>query len=232
MSSGGPRDATAFEVRDALREHGCAICRLTARSVHNAIRSIAYEQINDIALRADLRQSSGFCNRHAHQWLKEAHSVLGTALIYRDVLQSALRELASGAPARGRLRGLKRLGAGEPARDGCVLCRTQREAEARYLEALAAVVGGGGGGGGVDSESIANGLCRRHVLALVRSGGGGLEAVVARTRAEVETMIRELDEVIRKEDYRFRHETRSEGERTVPARAIAWAAGAEGLVDR
>ena len=188
---------------------------------------MAYEQVNDVALRAQLRQSAGFCNHHAHLWLKHARSVLGTALIYRDVLQAALRELDSGAlnAARGRLRGLKRLRAAGPARDDCVLCGVQREAETRYVEALSAVLAAD------ESVSVSDGLCRRHVLMLMRSGGAGAGALVARTRADVEAMIQDLDEVIRKEDYRFRHETRSENERTVAARAIAWAAGVDGLVD-
>jgi len=37
-----------------------------------------------------------------------------------------------------------------------------------------------------------------------------------------------LDEYIRKQDYRFRHEPLGE-ERDAPRRALAWAAGAEGL---
>jgi hypothetical protein len=226
MSSGGPRDAAAFAIREALRERGCAVCRLTVRSVHKLIHSMAYEQVNDVALRSELRQSGGFCNQHAHQWLKEAHSVLGTALIYRDVLQSALRDLESGGPPRGRLRGL--LGPTDPARDlgACVLCRGQREAEARYLEALVAVIAAD------QSLSPSDGLCRRHLLAVMRTGGPGAEQLALRTRAMVEAMIRDLDVVIRKEDYRFRHEPRSENERTAPARAIAWAAAVDGLVDR
>jgi hypothetical protein len=45
-------------------------------------------------------------------------------------------------------------------------------------------------------------------------------------------LVQHLDEVIRKEDYRFRDEPRSDDERIAPARAIAWVAGLEGLVDR
>ena len=37
--------------------------------------------------------------------------------------------------------------------------------------------------------------------------------------------------MIRKEDYRFRDEPRTEAERSAPARAVAWTAGAEGLVE-
>src|SRR5215831_9739747 len=93
MSPAAPRDATAFEVREAVREPGCLVCRLTLRSVARLLRSVAYEQVNDVHLRAQLRRRGGFCPTHAHQWLREAHSVLGTALIYRDVLHAALGEL-------------------------------------------------------------------------------------------------------------------------------------------
>jgi hypothetical protein len=230
MVSSGPRDSTAYEVREALGEAGCAVCRLSLRSVSRLIGSIAYEQVNDIALRQQLRQAGGFCNPHAFQWLAEARSVLGTALIYRDVLQAGLNAIDGAGPANGQrarlLRGL--LGSRQPDAE-CPACQAQAEAEARYLEALLAVLAG-------DSEALAvfdasDGACRRHTLAAVRSGREGAEHVVRRTRQVVEGMLGDLEEVIRKEDYRFRHEARTEAERDVPARAIAWAAGADGLVD-
>src|SRR5262252_5095962 len=109
MSSAAPRDATAFEVRDALGESGCVVCRLSLRSVARLLQSVAYEQVNDLSLRAQLRKRRGFCTLHAHQWLREAHNVLGTALIYKDVLEAALRDLDAPA-ANGQhsrlLRGL------------------------------------------------------------------------------------------------------------------------------
>jgi hypothetical protein len=230
MSPAAPRDATAFEVREALREPGCLVCHLTVRSVARLLRSVAYEQVNDVRLRALLRRRGGFCTTHAHLWLREAHNVLGTALIYKDVLEAALRDLdAPGSNGqRGRLlRGL--LGPGASDADGgvCPACQTQAEAEARYLEALLALLV-------ADAERAADfaasdGLCRRHTLAAARSGRPGAESLVLRSREVVSELIDQLDEVIRKEDYRFRHEPRTEAERTAPARAIAWAAGADGL---
>jgi hypothetical protein len=47
----------------------------------------------------------------------------------------------------------------------------------------------------------------------------------------MQRVIADLDEVIRKEDYRFRHEPRTEAERSATSRAIMWAAGLDGLVD-
>jgi hypothetical protein len=221
MSAPEPRDATAFEVRQALAESGCAVCSLTLRSVTRLLQSIAYEQVNDLDLRRALREAGGFCNRHAHVWMREARSVLGTALIYRDVLNAALRELDT--PRGGRLRGL--LG-GSPPNSICPGCTAQTEAERRYLEALLALLKW-------DAALLdsSDGLCRRHTLMAVRSGGDAGATVARRARESVESLLVELDEVIRKEDYRFRHEPRTPGERTAAARAVSWAAGLDGLVD-
>jgi len=229
VTSAGPRDATAFEVREALTIAGCAICRLSLRSVSKLIGSIAYEQVNDITLRERLRRGGGFCNTHAHQWLAEARSVLGTALIYRDVLNAALRELDEGANKSngGLLRGLRRSSRAEP---DCPLCEAQAQAEARYLEALLAVLA-------ADADarerlaSSEEGLCRRHTLVALRSGQPAATYLAEAVRGSVERTLADLDEVIRKEDYRFQHEERTASERSAPARAIDWAAGLPGLTD-
>jgi Family of unknown function (DUF6062) len=224
-----PRDATAFEVREALREPGCAVCRLTQRSVARLLKSVAYEQVNDLALRSALRKRGGFCNAHAHQWLREAHSVLGTALIYKDVLQTARRELES--QTNGQRGGLLRSLLGSAPADAdvpCPACHGQLEAESRYIDALLALLKSDTT---VASElDAADGLCRRHTQSAVRAGGDTAEPVTRRARQAIDDLVAQLDEVIRKEDYRFRHEPRTDEERTAPARAIAWAAGLEGLV--
>ena len=170
MKRSEPRDATAFEVRDALREPGCAICALAVRSVHRLIRSIAYEQVNDLALRKQLRTAGGFCNAHAHQWLREARSVLGTALIYRDVITAALRDLQGGAAQDsqrgGLLRGLFGMTDRATVEAACPGCQAQFEAEARYVEALVVLV--------ADQSQALEGsasACRRHTAAAVRLGG-------------------------------------------------------------
>ena len=82
-----------------------------------------------------------------------------------------------------------------------------------------------------DLVESSSGVCRRHAIVALRVGGAGADVLVERTRRCVEQLLSDLDEVIRKEDYRFRHEARTEAERTAPARAIAWAAGAEGLTE-
>jgi hypothetical protein len=221
VSTRGPRDSTAFEVREALGEPGCVVCGLGLRSVARALSSIAYEQVNDVTLREGLRRSHGFCNEHAFQWLREVGNVLGTALIYRDVLVYSLNEIQTMRP--GRLRSLVRPSSAV----ACPACRAQAEAETRYTQALLAVVAEDAAARGTFSDS--DGVCRRHALLAARLGGSGATLVLQRTREVAASLLADLEEVIRKEDYRFRHEPRTAAERTAPARAVAWAAGADGL---
>jgi len=226
MSSEAPRDSTAFEVREALGETGCPVCRLAVRSVGRWLASVAYEQVNDIALRTELRAARGFCNVHAHRWLRDVHSVLGTAIVYQDLLRAGLRELDGVTAGRGGLwRALRGPASSDTAGD-CPACRMQTEAEERYLSALLATLA-------VEPEALdmSEGVCLRHTRAALRSGRPGAERIAQQTRTVMERLLAQLDEVIRKEDYRFRHEPRTEDERTANARAISAVAGADGLVD-
>jgi hypothetical protein len=224
------RDTTAFELREALAQPGCAVCSLTLRSVGRYLESLAYERVNDINMRATLRAARGFCNPHAYRWLHDAHSVLGTALIYRDVIRSVLPELQPSA-AVGRVRLLKRLrGRRQPntAAEECPACAEQRDAEARFLSALAAVLRH------PDDARLfeaSEGLCFPHVMDVIRRGDATAETVVRLSRQRVERLEQILDEVIRKEDYRFRHEPRTPSERSAPTDVVAWTIGQEGLVD-
>jgi Family of unknown function (DUF6062) len=226
MSPRAPRDSTAFEVREALGGDGCAVCRLALRSVGRQLQAIAYDQINDIDLRAQLRAARGFCNTHAYRWLRESHNVLGTAIVYGDVIRAVLRELESTPAGDGLLRRALR----RP-RNGarCLGCEAQAEAEARYLEALLESLAAEE----TTREAFARsyGLCRRHTLAAARRGGPSADVVVEHARASMAELLHHLDEVVRKEDYRFRHETRTDDERVAAARAVAWVAGSDGLVD-
>jgi uncharacterized protein DUF6062 len=225
MSAAAPRDSTAFEVREAIGQAGCPVCRLAVRSVGRWLASVAYDQVNDVDLRSELRAARGFCNVHAHRWLTAAHSVLGTAIVYADLLKSSLRELESDTIQRGgRWRAI--LGAQAAEVGTCPACRAQAEAEERFLDALLATVA-------ADQQALdgSEGVCLRHTRAALRRGGPGAERVLLHTRSAVEQLLKELGEVIRKEDYRFRHEPRTDAERTAPSRAVARVAGADGLVD-
>jgi len=48
-------DATTADVQHALGRPGCAVCHLTHRAVGRLMNALAYEQVNDLELRAQLR---------------------------------------------------------------------------------------------------------------------------------------------------------------------------------
>jgi hypothetical protein len=230
-----PRDSTAFEIRDALNEPGCPVCRLSLAAVDRYIATVAYEGINDIAFRDRLRAAGGFCSNHAYRWLRDSHSVLGTALIYRDLLSTARRELEGVRPSGNLLTRWRRSTARtddppDPSSTlDCPMCKMQREAEARYLDALRAILSEPDGS---EAFNRSDGLCLPHTRAALARGGSASARVRAHMLDVLSHLEAVLDAVIRKEDYRFRHEPRSEEERTAPATAVAMAVGDEGLARR
>ncbi|MBV9171706.1 MAG: hypothetical protein JOZ81_16675 [Chloroflexi bacterium] len=226
MASGPPRDSAAFEVRDALGAEGCVVCQLALRSVGRLLQSIAYEQLTDVDLRAQLRSARGFCNTHAYRWLRESRNILGTAVVYGDIIRSVLRELDSTPTGDGLLRrALRRPRAGAR----CAACEAQAEAEDRYLGALLESLSADDATR--QAFSVSHGLCRRHTFAALRRGGEAAELVVSHARELLERLLQDLDEVVRKEDYRFRHEGRTDAERVAAARAVAWVTSSDGIVD-
>jgi hypothetical protein len=219
-----PSDADTAEVREALGRRGCAVCHLVERATLRFMRAVAYEQVNDIQLRERLRASRGFCTIHAHRWLREAKSVLGTALIYRDVLTAALRELDEPPAERGLFgRGARKQSAAEP----CPACRIQNEAQDRFVDDL---LSGLADATLLHALSASDGLCLPHTLHAVRRGAQRADPIRYQARRVAEGVVENLSEVIRKEDYRFQHEPRSDQERSATRRAVAWAAGIDGLV--
>jgi Family of unknown function (DUF6062) len=219
----------AFELQEMLSQPGCPICALALRAVGRFIQTLAYEQVNDPPMRDQLRAAGGFCHTHAYRWLREARNVLGTALIYRDLLNATLSQLGQPAAEDVGLLGTLLRPRPRPRRrlpGACPACRAQQQAEDRYLGLL------------LDSLTEptlsdefgrSSGLCYVHTLAAARRGGPGAALIVARSRQAAEDLIAVLSEVVRKEDYRFRAEPRTQAETTAPRRAIAWTVGAEGL---
>ncbi len=205
-------DSATAEVRQALARPGCALCHLVHRSVGRYLRSLSYEQVNDIAIRDALRASRGFCQVHAHRWLTMTGNVLGTAVIYRDVINAAARALDAPGPGKG-------LFGSRPRQADCVACTFEADAEGRYLDGLLENLSA--------FDASSEGLCLPHTRQAVERAGRRAEPLVALAREHAARLVAELDEVIRKEDYRFKDEPRSETDRTAPRRAVTWAAGLE-----
>ena len=195
---------------EVLDGDGCPFCALITSALERYFRTVLYEQVNDIDLRATLRKSQGFCAAHG-EMLRQARSALGSAIIHRDVLNTLARSLeAEPLPAhasRNWLRGLvdpdRRprdpvLGGTEP----CPACQRARERELNYADTLLL---------NWDDTLLQTkfrdsaGLCLSHLrLTLVRTRNADqFEAIRATHLTIWRDLIGELDEFIRKNDYRF-----------------------------
>jgi hypothetical protein len=168
------RHNTYFELRDGLGTPGCVVCRLAARSVRRYLEALAFESVNDLGLRAQLRRSRGFCNLHAWQVLDEAREPFGAGIIYRDVLNACASALAAGDVAG--------LAGGD-----CVACQARDASARRYVDALVDHANEAELGRRIEQGG---GLCWRHFALALARGGRGLRALA---RAELAALERVAD---------------------------------------
>lgn len=193
-----PKSITYHELMEALEERGCAICRRAEESVEGAIAAILHEQVNDAGFRERLLGSRGFCREHAWRVVHQ-HDILGTAILHRALLASSGSRTAP-----------------------CPLCESREVAERIASETLVAHL---------DDERVlerlrrSDGLCNEHYERAMTSSRRSRRLAGAQ-RAAREALIGQLDELIRKQDYRFQEEPLGE-EANVWLRAVAAVSGLE-----
>ena len=222
------RHSVFFEVEDALAKPGCPLCRLTTASVLQYFAALGYEQVNDVALRDELRANGGFCPRHAWLFWEQSGNRLGVAIIYRDVLANATRGLRGGRAAVSglgrRVSSLFRSDAGpsdEPEQRACTACRYERDAERRYRSTLLEHLGAPDVR---ERFAASSGLCLPHLSRALTGSDGETGWLQQDAERRLGALVDELDEYIRKHDYRFRHEGFGT-EEDAPRRAIERAVG-------
>lgn len=225
------------ELREALEQEGCALCRLVRRVVRRYLDNLLYENVNDSEVRSGFRRARGFCNLHAWQMYEE-HDALGTAILYRDVLQDVAKRLADPAAlpaAAGLWQWLRRTpplaGRGGPLADlsprqPCPACQVRESAEMIYGQTLLEHLD--------DREVRADlarsaGLCLPHLRQVVEMADPAAAAeLIALQREAWLRLLGELGEFIRKQDYRFRDEpVGTEGDSWI--RALALVSGQPGV---
>lgn len=230
-------DVLYLELLEALQAGGCAICRLARRAGDSYLHALIHEGVTDVKLREALRDARGLCHRHAWRLGHQRGAVLGTAIVYRDVVNTLTGALETQGcqpsegwqPLRGwrPLRLLGRAPSGlartlAPAAP-CPACVLEADAEQRTAKILlkhhedAAVS---------DAYVAAGGLCLPHFQVTLSHAGPAATRLLAARQAQAWRRLRdELDELIRKHDHRFQHEPLTEAERVAWQRAIAAAAG-------
>lgn len=230
------------ELRDALAEDGCAVCRLASQAVARHLDFLLHESVNDAGVRRDVRRARGFCNRHAWQ-LRDLQGALGIAIIYRDVVVAVLEDVGEARSPGVRQRAWNRvrssvsdptstpdraalLAALAPA-GPCLACRARETAERMYLRTLVDHAG--------DPDIVAGfersgGLCVRHLRGSIEQARNeeAIEQILDMQSKAWEHLRDNLSEFIRKHDYRFRDESlEAEGDSWI--RAVAAISGGRGV---
>ncbi len=230
------RTSIYHDLLDAFQQAGCPVCRLALGAVRAYLDSISREGgLTDLEIRTRLRESHAFCPVHAHQWLESQH-VLGTAILYEDVLSHLTAELqelrfrkrgflAGAAPLLGG-GGSRTVDALEPHRP-CPACELLARAEARSVDVLLEHVRQAEFR---DAYARSGGVCLPHLRPALSAAQDEsafrtlIEAAVTRHEA----LGAHLREIIRLHDYRYSHEPSGE-ERGADARAVRHVVGEPGV---
>jgi len=221
---------TRDDLLEAMRQPACPLCVLVERIERKAVDLFLYDQVNDISRRDALRASRGLCLPHT-EMLAEGRSALGVAIISRDILRAMTAELEAAAPGAAALGWLKdRLGAGagaqvagriEPQAD-CPMCAERPRVEAPLIAGLLHNMGDAAFAAAFDASA---GLCRVHLAGALRAADAERARALATRQAAIWRRLEaDLDEFIRKHDYRFQGEV-FEQERDVWRRALQLASG-------
>lgn len=203
-------ETSLHELLDALRPQSdpidaasivCPVCTLTRRSIERQVRAFFTEFVNDPAARIRFRQSCGFCPQHT-PLLAELGDALGVAILYADLAERTQARWQA-TPGRRFPFGPKTLSQIAPLAP-CPACAAEVDADHRYTQALAA---------GLEREEVwsrieaSHGPCVAHIELVLAAAKPAealrLRELESRRLAQLQA---ELEEIIRKNDYRFRGE--------------------------
>lgn len=198
------KHATYHAVLDAMGERGCPLCALVEGAVASNIECLIRECVLDVRTREAIRESRGFCREHTEQFIARA-PVLPLAILAEDLTRLALEDLP--AP-KGRRKAVRRA--------ACPVCVARDAARKRYVAALASHLGEPACR---ERFSASKGLCTEHFDTVFDAASDDGRAFLNEaSRAHLERLRGELQEVIRKCDYRFADEPWTDDERDAAVR--------------
>lgn len=237
------------DLLEASAEPGCPLCRLSAKWVHRYLDGLMYESVTDLGVRARLRESLGFCHQHAWRLPALGGASLGIAFIYQSLLRKVDDELAQARfqPAAGldwqRVRealdrdrpsaATRALVTALQPQASCPACEHRDRMDHMALKAVVEALATDSRLQAALRSSTSAGLCLPHLrraLELARDETA-FRLLQSMAREHIARLIDQLEEFIRKNDYRFTHEGFGvEGDSW--KRAVAWLVGAEGVRER
>lgn len=204
-----------FDLKDAMKKPGCPLCSRMETLSLRFLDSLFYERVTDLWTRVGLRKAKGFCNWHAWMSADLPFSNSGIAIIYKDLLDAEIEELSKWvdsqalSPKRRDLRRhRKRSARFFPYRENkapCPVCKSIKDYEKMEMGVLLDFI---------DEEEFSeafeksSGICLRHLIRLIQNHGEHphLQLFIEKQMRKYRSLSGELEEFIRKLDYRFSKE--------------------------
>ncbi len=212
---GFEKHTTYFNVLEGFQNaRECPFCTLAAKSSHKYLDALIYEKVNDPGIRKELKKAHGFCKRHAEELISLGGS-LGIGIIYRDQLQRFMELLSVERVSRVETEKFLRELNSWNNHSGCPACKFERNAVERYIDAFVYFLNDRDMKEAFESSM---GVCVGH-FSLVLSKIEEPEKkryFISVEREKMELLYGNVDEFIRKQDYRF------ENEPITPDEADSW----------
>jgi hypothetical protein len=216
------QSAGYYNLRQALAEPGCPVCRILTQAADSFVDSLLYELVNDVEMRRELRRLLGVCREHARLLIRPGAS-LGVSIISKDLLDHLLQLTTAGKfeaassfsflKLRAKATATAQVVATLEPQSACPICVYVDKTEAHYLADLLTYLPGPDGLATLFPTS--DGLCLPHFrLALAQVSQAATFALLVEVQATIwQRLSGELAEFIRKNDHRFaREEIGSEGD--------------------
>lgn len=206
------RDMTWHELYEHIKDNQCPICALLLEFTDRAMDSFLYESVNDPSLREKIMQSHGLCNFHSRMLLKKGDP-LAHALIYIDLLNQTLTEIKS-----LNMNALSVYGK----HSDCIFCKNEKSSEKLYAVGFLAAYQDKEFAKKYEDDGM---LCVSHTKLIIESSSKSqaniINNIINTTEQKYKSLLNDLYEIKRKNDYRFNNEPWTESERTAWKKAVA-----------
>jgi hypothetical protein len=205
------------ELLRLLKEPGCPVCRTTEQSLRHYVSIAFVEELTTPEFRLPMRESLGFCERHSRlvrDFAKGRIRKIGVAIVYEDLIHHAQKLLNLSVA---------------PLPKECLLCDLESEVES-YIVSLISDYGD-------DNEfeehyQKSDGCCLHHLRRLIGCTEGSARSFfLSDHRGKLRTMLTNLAELIRKNDYRFAEEKMTQAEISSWKMAVHFVVGGMEFVD-
>lgn len=190
-----------YNLLEQLKESACPICEQALKSVQSFLDTYLYEGVNDNTNWMRLSAAGGWCARHGRQ-MEGFSDGLAVALFYRHEIRKRIGRLGE-KEAGGWFR--KKVPVSP-----CPACVYQTEIEASQAHLLGQALG--------ESEfrqlfENHPGLCLPHTESVLRQlSGETAENFKVMSAKKLEALCAELDEIVKKNDYRNNEKMGPEGD--------------------